>query len=110
HADYPQPHSFPTRRSSDLVNLAGTSSIEVSDLQQTAYNNMGVPGAKSFHLVVPGYGNIAALATGRANPYFVRHATSPQATVLEDAMSLEPTFFTNWIGSNDVLSYAISGG
>lgn len=108
---------FPTRmailmtaESSGPVNLNGTPSIEVSDLQQTAYNNMGVPGAKSFHLVVPGYGNIAALATGRANPYFVRHATSPQATVLEDAMSLEPTFFTNWIGSNDVLSYAISGG
>jgi hypothetical protein len=27
-----------------------------------------------------------------------------------DALSLNPTFFTNWIGNNDVLSFAISGG
>lgn len=99
-----------TAQGSGPVNMAGTSTIEVSDLQQTAYHNMGVPGAKSFHLVAPGYGNIAGLATGTANPYFVRHATSSNATVLQDAMSLNATFFTNWIGSNDVLSYAISGG
>src|SRR5690606_15506145 len=108
---------FPTRmailmtaESSGPVNLNGTSSIEVSNLQQKAFHNMGVPGAKSFHLIAPGYGNIANLATGQANPYFVRHATSPNVTVLEDAVSLNPTFFTNWIGNNDVLSYAISGG
>lgn len=91
-------------------NIAGTSTIEVSNLQATAYNNMGVPGAKSFHLVAPGYGNIAGVALGQSNPYFVRHATSPSATVLGDAMSKTPTFFTNWIGANDVLSYATNGG
>jgi hypothetical protein len=71
---------------------------------------MGVPGAKSFHLLAPGYGNIAGVALGQANPYFVRHATSPTATVLGDAMSKVPTFFTNWIGANDVLAYATGGG
>lgn len=91
-------------------NLKGTSSIEVSKLQAKAYNNMGVPGAKSFHLLAAGYGNLAGVATGKANPYFVRHATTPEATVLGDAMSMKPTFFTNWIGSNDVLAYALSGG
>ena len=90
--------------------IAGTSTIEVSSLQATAYNNMGVPLAKSFHLLAPGYGNLAGVATGQANPYFVRHATSPAATVMEDAMSKNPTFFTNWIGNNDVLSFATSGG
>lgn len=90
--------------------IAGTSTIEVSNLQETAYNNMGVPGAKSFHLGVSGYGNIAGVAIGQANPYFVRHATSPTATVLGDALSKNPTFFTNWIGANDVLSYATNGG
>jgi hypothetical protein len=35
------------------LNLAPT--MEVSSLQATAYNNMGVPGAKSFHLGFPGY-------------------------------------------------------
>jgi lysophospholipase L1-like esterase len=91
-------------------NLAGTSTIEVSNLQATAYNNMGVPGAKSFHLLASGYGNVAGVALGQSNPYFVRHATSPTATVLGDAMSKNPTFFTNWIGANDVLAYATNGG
>jgi lysophospholipase L1-like esterase len=90
--------------------IAGTSTIEVSSLQATAYNNMGVPGAKSFHLLAAGYGNLAGVALGQSNPYFVRHATDPMATVLGDAMSKNPTFFTNWIGSNDVLAYATSGG
>lgn len=90
--------------------LTGTPTIEVSQLQAKAYNNMGVPLAKSFHLLAPGYGNLANMASGKANPYFVRHATSPNTTILSDAMSLNPTFFTNWIGSNDVLSYATSGG
>lgn len=70
--------------------------------QATAYNNMGVPGAKSFHLLIPGYGAL--------NPYFARHATSPAATIIGDAMIKAPTFFTNWIGANDVLSYATTGG
>ncbi|MQP25376.1 G-D-S-L family lipolytic protein [Flavobacterium sp. LMO8] len=91
--------------------IVGTSTIEVSNnLQATAYNNMGVPGAKSFHLVASGYGNLAGVSLGQSNPYFVRHATSPTATILDDAMTKNPTFFTNWIGANDVLSYATNGG
>ena len=84
-----------------VENIAGTPTITTTS-QATAYNNMGVPGAKSFHLGFPGYGTL--------NPYFARHATSPTATVLGDAMSKNPTFFTNWIGANDVLSYATNGG
>lgn len=68
------------------------------------YNNMGVPGAKSFHLVADGYGSSAG------NPYFVRFASSATTSVLKDAMSQKPTFFSLWIGNNDVLSYATSGG
>lgn len=75
------------------------------------FNNMGVPGAKSYHLLFNGYGNIANLATKTANPYFVRMASSTSATVLGDAMAKSPTFFTlSEIGGNDVLGYALSGG
>lgn len=74
------------------------------------FNNMGVPGAKSFHLLAAGYGNPAGIPTGQANPYFARFASSPNATVLGDAAAQSPTFFTLWIGNNDVLSYATSGG
>jgi len=91
-------------------NLVGTPTIEVSNLQATAYNNMGVPGAKSFHLLSNTYGDVAGVLPGTANPYFVRHAVTPSSTVLGDAMTKNPTFFTNWIGANDVLAYATSGG
>ncbi len=90
--------------------LPGTPTTEVSNILSGPFNNMGVPGAKSFHLVAPGYGNIAGVATGAANPYFVRMASSPTTTVLADAVAQSPTFFTLWIGNNDVLSYALSGG
>jgi hypothetical protein len=77
-----------------------------------SFNNMGVPGAKSFHLLAPGYGNPAGLATAppTANPYFIRMASAPGTTVLADALSQAPTFFSLWIGGNDELGYATSGG
>jgi len=69
----------------------------------STFNNTGVPGAKSFHLVTPGYGAL--------NPYFGRFATSAGATMLGDAAAQMPTFFTlSEIGGNDVLSYATTGG
>ena len=74
------------------------------------FNNMGVPGAKSYHLVASGYGSAVNLSLGKANPYFVRFATSATTSVLADAMAQKPSFYTLWIGNNDVLSYATSGG
>ncbi len=74
------------------------------------FNNMGVPGAKSFHLLFDGYGNLGNLNLGLANPYFIRMASSSSATMLGDAMAQSPTFFSLWIGNNDVLGYALSGG
>ena len=75
------------------------------------FTNMGVPGAKSYHLLFNGYGNPANLATQTANPYFIRMASSTSATMLGDAMVQNPTFFTlSEIGGNDVLGYALSGG
>jgi len=90
------------------VNIPGTPTTEITNTLTGAFNNMGVPGAKSFHLVTPGYGNIANLPN--ANPYFVRFRSSENATVLEDALAQNPTFFSLWIGNNDVLSFATSGG
>ena len=37
-------------------------------------------------------------------------ASNPNASVLEDAAGQGATFFTLWIGSNDILSFATSGG
>ena len=76
---------------------------QLGDVISGSFNNMGIPGSKSFHLGVPGYGAL--------NPYFGRMASSPGATVLGDALAQSPTFFTlSEIGGNDVLGYATSGG
>ncbi|OZV70676.1 SGNH/GDSL hydrolase family protein [Winogradskyella aurantia] len=75
------------------------------------FNNLGIPGSKSFHLLAPGYGNIQNLPSA-ANPYAVRvTGNAPNATILELAIAQDPTFFSlSEIGGNDVLGYALSGG
>lgn len=92
------------------VNVSGKPTTEITSHLTGIFNNMGVPGAKSYHLVAPGYGNVAGVATGAANPYFARFSSSATATVLADAVAQAPTFFSLFIGGNDVLSYATSGG
>lgn len=94
----------------DIRPIPTTPVTEVTNHLTGPFNNMGVPGAKSFHLVAPGYGNVAGVITGAANPYFVRFASSPSTTILADAIAQDPTFFSLWIGNNDVLSYSTSGG
>ncbi|WP_103069294.1 SGNH/GDSL hydrolase family protein [Aquimarina sediminis] len=90
--------------------LDAVPTTEITNAVTGPFNNLGVPGAKSFHLPAEGYGNVAGVAGGLANPYFVRMASSPTASVLGDAMVQSPTFFSLWIGNNDVLGYALSGG
>jgi len=81
--------------------LAGAPT-EATTVLSGPFNNMGVPGAKSFHLLAPGY--------GKFNPYFGRFASGPEASVVQDVIAQKPTFFTLWIGNNDTLDYATSGG
>ena len=91
--------------------LAATPTTEVTAKVTGALHNFGITGAKSFHLVAPGYGNPAGVPLRLANPYFARMSTSANATVLGDAMAQVPTFFTlSEVGGNDVLGYALSGG
>ena len=71
---------------------------------------MGVPGATSFQLLIPGFGNLAGVPVQQANPYFARFASSANATVIGDAVAQDPSFFSLWIGNNDILGYATSGG
>ncbi|WP_313111927.1 G-D-S-L family lipolytic protein [Aequorivita sediminis] len=92
------------------VRLEGTPTTDITNKLSGPFNNMGVPGAKSFHLVTPGYGNVAGVPVGAANPYFARFASSENVKVIEDAAAQSPTFFSLWIGNNDILSYATSGG
>ena len=73
------------------------------------FNNMAVPGAKAGHLLVPEFGN-PTLGQGNFNPFYTRFASQPGVSnVLSDAMLAEPTFFSLWIGGNDVLTSALDG-
>lgn len=82
------------------------------DAKQTELSNFAVPGARSFHYVLPGYGNVANLAAGTANPYACRlTGNTPDKTMVELAVDRNPTFFSMFApGSNDVLSFATGGG
>ncbi len=72
------------------------------------FNNLGVPGIRVKDISFPGYGADPKLA----NPYFYRMipADKPMTTYLDVVNESNPTFFTCWMGNNDVLGYATSGG
>lgn len=82
--------------------VTGVSTTDISTHLSGPFNNFGIPGAKATHLDFAGYAT--------ANPYFGRMASSTTATVVDDAVATNPTFFSLWIGGNDVLGYATSGG
>lgn len=90
--------------------VEGQGGTEITNTLSGNFNNMGVPGAKSYHLLAPGYGNVAGVPAGLANPYYARFASDPMATVFGDALAQNPTFFSLWIGNNDVLGYVTAGG
>lgn len=75
------------------------------------YNNLGVPGAILYDLMDET--DLAAKYTVRKNPYFqivMRNQAALGASIVKQALNLQPTFITLWIGNNDVLGYATSGG
>src|SRR5690625_7907821 len=82
--------------------LDETPTTEVTNHLSGTFNNLGVPGAKSFHLAAPGYGNVAGVATGHANPYYARFASSVNALVIQDAKAVDGTYYSLWIGHIDI--------
>ncbi|WP_346881895.1 G-D-S-L family lipolytic protein [uncultured Algibacter sp.] len=96
----PQPlNTFLTELGAPVPTITTEAGINIG----SDFNNFGIPGAKSFHLIAPGYAGF--------NPYYARIASAPAATVLGDAMAKNPTFFTlSEVGGNDVLGNALSGG
>jgi hypothetical protein len=67
------------------------------------FNNTGIPGIRCIDYLFPGYGAF--------NPYSKRFFTSPATSrPIDEVVKVNPTFFTAWVGANDVLSYATNGG
>jgi len=70
-------------------------------------NNYGVPGIKLQHITIPTYGNL--------NGYFERllptDAPNNNSTTYLSFVTAKPfTFFSMWLGNNDILGYATAGG
>ena len=58
------------------VSVPGSPTTEITNHLVGSFNNLGVPGAKSFHLLASGYGDTAGVASGTASPYFSRFSSS----------------------------------
>lgn len=92
------------------VYTGATPTTDITNKVTGPINNFGVPGARVFHLAAPNYGAVSGVLTGTANPYYARFSSSESSTVIADAAAANGTFFTLWIGNNDILGYATSGG
>ncbi len=81
--------------------------VYVSPVNNGQINNIGVPGIRIADYIVPGYASIF-------NPYAARFYADPAGTPMKELKTmvnnLYPTFFTFWLGANDVLGYASNGG
>ncbi len=66
------------------------------------FQNYGIPGLK--------LSAVSTMSYGISNPFFGRMAANTTTTVLSDALASEPTFFSLFLGIEDVLDFAKSGG
>ena len=69
----------------------------------SSISNLAIPGMRMIELTVEGYGTL--------NPFYARFTTDPTTqSVLGQGLAKAPTFMTFWLGNNDVLLWASSGG
>jgi len=87
-----------------LMDTAG-STTNIS--AQGPFNNFGIPGIRAIDYLMPGYANLAA---SLGFPFAKRMFTSAAWRPLDELRLNNPTFFTLWLGSNDVLGFALAGG
>lgn len=69
---------------------------------QGPFNNIGVPGLRSVDALIPGYGTV--------NPYYGRFMSGATNSILDEIETVNGSFFTLWLGQNDILGFAASGG
>ncbi|MCB0698249.1 MAG: hypothetical protein H6551_08755 [Chitinophagales bacterium] len=95
--------SLPSVKPTDFKGALDTPGTYLNISSQGPFNNQGVPGIKAVHYGIKGYAML--------NPFAGRMFTNPATTsALDQIIYANYSFFTLWVGSNDVLSYASSGG
>jgi len=77
---------------------------------QRPYNNLGIPGSILFDMADET--DFGAKSVARGNPFFalILRDAALGNSVVNQTRNLQTTFITAWIGNNDVLGYATSGG
>jgi hypothetical protein len=71
--------------------------------------NFSVPFARTMELFSASLGNNPGI--NYANPYYYRIASNPgTSTIIADAHNANATFFTAWLGMEDIYEYARHGG
>lgn len=83
----------------------------VASVNNGQINNIGVPGIRAVDYKVANYALYAkAAGAPYAYRFFYNVNASPNDELLYMVHNLHPTFFTMWLGANDVLGYALKGG
>ncbi|HNB82298.1 MAG TPA: SGNH/GDSL hydrolase family protein, partial [Chitinophagaceae bacterium] len=98
---YTQPCGYSSPTLSPILDPLGATALH-SVSATGPYNLVGVPGARSIDAIFPLYSSL--------NPFLGRFCQTPgTSTMLSEALRINPSFFTLWLGSNDVLLYALGG-
>jgi len=88
------------------INVPGFGPVVLYTKYTGDINNYGVPGIKLLNITYAPYGDL--------NGYFERllpgDAPTNNTDYLDFVTAKPFTFFSNWLGNNDALSYATSGG
>lgn len=85
-----------------------STSGDVSIFSEALYNsakpfgNYGIPGLYMAYAFSPAYAS--------QNNFFKRMASSTSATVIGDALNSNPTFFSLYVGLDEIMTYAKAGG
>ncbi|HTF02848.1 MAG TPA: SGNH/GDSL hydrolase family protein [Bacteroidia bacterium] len=91
----------------DSVSTGAATSLYANSFLSTN-GNFAVPFATTAELLSPALGNSPA---GNTNPFYHRFASAPGiSTPVSDAVNANATFFTAWLGMEDIFEYARRGG
>ncbi len=94
--------------SPDLQTQTGVEGWETNISAQGPFNNIGVPNISLLTaplpplIILPSYGYLTRMTTDLSHSYV--------DLISQTTADIDPTFFTLWLGGNDVLLYAATGG
>jgi lysophospholipase L1-like esterase len=92
-----------------ILPSAATPGMPINIDYPAPYNNLGVPGATLFDMLFT-TGNVTNLMVGNTEnimfDIILRDGVNP---AINQAIGLNPTFVTVWIGNNDILGAAVTG-